>query len=335
MKVLILTEGGANIGFGHIGRCLALFEAFKEYKVTPELIVNIEPHLQDYIGYIKYFGFNWMEEGPRLQDMLRATDVAIIDSYQAGLDCYRKITPLAKVPVYIDDNNRLAYPSGVLVNPNIYAESLYTRRDDITYLIGSNYTLLRREFWSVCEKEANKELNCIMVTFGGDDSRNMTPRVLNLLTQSFPKLHKKIIIGRSFTNIAQIEALKDQNTEFIYYPDASQMKSTMLEADIAIALGGQTLYELARVGVPSIAVAVADNQLNNIRELRKAGFIEYAGWWQEQGIEANIIRGVELLKDASIRRKRYAVGRNLVNGKGSHLVAEYLVNCVTGKRTGI
>ena len=39
MKVFIITEGGKNIGFGHITRCLSLYQALKE-KVELEFIVD-------------------------------------------------------------------------------------------------------------------------------------------------------------------------------------------------------------------------------------------------------------------------------------------------------
>jgi UDP-2,4-diacetamido-2,4,6-trideoxy-beta-L-altropyranose hydrolase len=44
------------------------------------------------------------------------------------------------------------------------------------------------------------------------------------------------------------------------------MKHAMLETDIAISNGRQTLYKLVRVGVPTIAIGVAENQLGNIKE---------------------------------------------------------------------
>ncbi len=39
MKVFIITEGGKNIGFGHINRCLSLYQAFEE-KIGLEFIVD-------------------------------------------------------------------------------------------------------------------------------------------------------------------------------------------------------------------------------------------------------------------------------------------------------
>ena len=38
MKALILTEGGSNLGFGHISRCLGLSEAMLKY--APGLKIN-------------------------------------------------------------------------------------------------------------------------------------------------------------------------------------------------------------------------------------------------------------------------------------------------------
>ncbi|MDQ7082427.1 MAG: glycosyltransferase [Aquificota bacterium] len=82
------------------------------------------------------------------------------------------------------------------------------------------------------------------------------------------------MIGKGFRNIDEIKASADPNTELIFYPSAEEMKNLMLDADIAISAGGQTLYELARVGVPTIAVAVAENQMWNVSEWQEAGFIE-------------------------------------------------------------
>ena len=36
MKLLILTEGGENIGFGHVSRCLSLCQAFEARGATPD-----------------------------------------------------------------------------------------------------------------------------------------------------------------------------------------------------------------------------------------------------------------------------------------------------------
>jgi len=52
------------------------------------------------------------------------------------------------------------------------------------------------------------------------------------------------------------------------------MKRVMAASDMAISAAGQTLYELARIGVPTIATAVVKNQLNNVQGWEKWGLSE-------------------------------------------------------------
>ena len=231
---------------------------------------------------------------------------------------YKTLSDLSRIPVYIDDTKRLDYPKGVVVNGTIYAEELnYPKKHDITYLLGSKYIPIRKEFWNIPDKAINESLQTIMITFGGDDARNMTPRIITMLNGNYPELNKKVIIGKAFTNTEQIQAFKDKTTEFIYYPDAEGMKKVMLESDIAISAAGQTLYELARLGVPTIAVAVADNQINNVRGWQKAGFIEYAGWWEDMLILENMKTSLEKLTNNNLRLDKYHIGKMFVDGKGA------------------
>jgi spore coat polysaccharide biosynthesis predicted glycosyltransferase SpsG len=84
-----------------------------------------------------------------------------------------------------------------------------------------------------------------MVTFGRDVAKNMTPNIMNLLNKEYAALKKNIIIGRAFDNIEEIKKEIDENTNLIYYPNAEKIKEVMLNSDIAISAGGQTLHELA------------------------------------------------------------------------------------------
>ena len=277
MNVFILTEGSKNIGFGHITRCLSIYQAFKEKGIIPKLIVNGDESVKDLLRGTKHIFLKWHVDQTNLSKLIISADIALIDSYIADHDIYQRIAETIKVPVYIDDNSRINYPGGIVFNGTIFAEDIirYPENDKITYLLGSKYTPLRREFWHVPAKKIRKRLKNIMITFGGDDYRNMTPAVLKLLAERYPMLIKRIIIGKGFQDIKEIELLKDDKTELIFYPESEVMKSTMIESDIAISAAGQTLYELAKVGTPTIAVAVVKNQLNNVKGWQEAGFIEY------------------------------------------------------------
>jgi len=90
----------------------------------------------------------------------------------------------------------------------------------------------------------------------------------------------------------------------------------MLNADVAISGGGQTLYELARAGVPTIAIGLSDNQLPNIKGWQKAGFISYVGWYRERGLLDRLKSEVDRLLPYETRKERSSRGRRIIDGKG-------------------
>ncbi len=327
MNAFILTEGGTNIGFGHVTRCSSLCQAFEEKKIEVGLIVNGDETIRDVLSDRDCLLLNWLEEGKKALDILQGADMAVIDSYMAGPGMYHKIAGTVKMPVYLDDNKRLDYPQGIIVNGSINAESLdYSRLEGSEYLLGVKYVPLRKAFWEVPEKEIRENVSTIMVTFGGEDTRNMTPEILRQLVKEYPGLYKQIVIGKGCRNADQIEAAADNNTMLHYNPDSEAMLNIALASDIAISAGGQTLYELARIGVPAIAIAVADNQMNNITGWREAGCIEYAGWWEDGMILDNLRRAFTLLGPAYRRNEMSRTGRALVDGRGAKRIVEYIVN---------
>lgn len=336
MKVLILTEGGTNIGFGHIARCLALCQAFEERGVIPRFLINGDASINDMLKGQDYRIFDWIREKEQLQQMLQGAEVVVIDSYLANPGFYREISKKTKISVYIDDNMRLKYPDGILINGNIYAEELnFPKKNGIIYLLGCRYTPLRKEFWDVPKKTINETVKEIMVTFGGNDAKGMTPIVLQLLIKNYPDLIKKVVLEKAFSNSIEIEKLRDSRTELIYGPNALAMRQLMLDADIAISSGGQTLYELAMLGIPSIAIAVAKNQLNNVKYWQKVGFVNYAGDWRNKG---NIIKGVckqlDKLNDCETRKKSSAIGSEFIDGQGCLRAVDFLLKLKWRKING-
>ena len=325
-KTLIITEGGKDIGLGHVTRCLSLSQAFEEAHISPAFIINGDRSASNILFGRAAERFNWLDDKKRLFDALKGADIAIIDSYLAGLNVYKEIAGRVKLPVYIDDNARLDYPKGVVVNSAINAASLYGDRIKDEYLLGSEYITLRKEFWDVPGKRINETLKSVLITFGGDDSRNMTPKVLKALTENERGLTKKVILGNGFRNTAEIKRMADEKTEFIYNPDTESMKRELLEADIAVSAGGQTLLELARVGTPAVIVAIAENQLNNVKGWEEKGFIDNAGWWEDSLVLKRVSSGVRKLKEKKTRLKRSATGRCLSDGKGSLRIRDTLLS---------
>jgi len=318
MKVVILTEGGENIGFGHITRCVALCEAFEEKGIKPLLVVNGDRSIPGLLRNRKKEIFNWLEEKNRLFSLLKNTDIAIIDSYLASAKFYKIISDMVKTAIYVDDYKRLNYPKGIVLNFSLNAGKIrYPKLKGVSYLLGTRYTVLRREFWNAPEKYIENKIKNIVITFGGSDRSGMTGKVLRILNKDYPELRKIVVVGQGFSSkhIGQIRKMKDKMTELAFYPSATKMKEAMIKSDVAISAGGQTLYELARMGVPTIAVCIANNQSGNIRGMKKRGFLKHISPGGN-GIAKSLTCGLTYLENRKRRKKMSESGRNIIDGEG-------------------
>lgn len=325
MKVFIVTEGGTGIGFGHATRCLSLYHAFEKKGIVPELLINGDVTGEDVSDFRKHRIFNWLAEKERLFEIIKGADAVVMDSYLGGLDIYIKVSQLAKKAIYIDDCKRLNYPKGIVVNGTVYAHGLnWPRRKDISYMLGSRYLPMRQEFWSVPKKKIRKKAARIMVTFGGYDYKFMSPKILRVLCENYKNMIKNVIVGRGFKNKDEIKKNKGCNTNLIYNPNATMMKNAMLDADIAISSGGQTLYELARLGVPTVGICMADNQEKNLESWQEKRFVSYAGWYNDDRILSKVLKSIDNILSYNERVKRSRAGRALVDGKGAERVINAL-----------
>ncbi|MCP5047956.1 MAG: hypothetical protein GY940_12340 [bacterium] len=194
------------------------------------------------------------------------------------------------------------------------------------YLLGPGYISLRKPFLNVPEPEIQTNISSVMVTFGGDDSKNITPRVLAFLERDYPELTRNVVLGSAFKNREAIEAFRYDKVHLFHAPGGAGMRMIMETSDIAISSGGQTLYELARMGVPTVAVTVADNQRDNVMGWEKTGFIESAGLWTDDDLMDNIKKKFRELLDFDCRVRAVEAGRKTVQGNGAKRIIEFIEN---------
>ncbi len=295
MNFIIFTEGGRNMGFGHITRCIGLYEGLKMKKFEGEILVNGDESVDFILKKINYKKINWLNT-PQILKRIRKNSIVIVDSYLAPISFYNEILKIKSIlPIFIDDYKRLVYPGGIVVNPTIYGDKLkYKVKKNIIYLLGKNYIILRKEFWKNYKKKLNKNgIKTVLLTFGGikwkDDFRN------NLLNYLSKYLNFTII---SFENFS-----------------VKKIINAMLKSDICISGGGQTTYELTRIGIPIIGVCFSESQILNLKFGEKYGYLKFAGWYNEKNICEKVLNLIKNLQDEELI-KMSKIGKKIIDGKG-------------------
>jgi len=308
-KVIILTEAGKQYGYGHLIRCLAIAQGFKDKGMLPVFYIRGDCKPAEILQGFEWHIFDWISAS---QDI--SGKIVIVDSYYADERLCRKIYGQAAGVLFIDDFNRIPYPGGFVLNSVLGADAIdYPCNESVTYLFGPEYHPLRKEFWEVPVKVINEVVKKVLITFGGTDITNETPHVLRSLQDKYPEFEKRVIIGEGFSNVDEIKDAADENTTLIMQPDAEKMKEEMLECDIAVSAAGQTIYEFARIGTPTFAKKVVDNQDYIIKN------------WKDKNFLLSLDT-ITMIPDYNSRNGICNIGRNLVDGKGVQRIVGMLTN---------
>lgn len=326
MNVFIFTEAGNGIGLGHLTRCLSVYEAFEEKNLIPQIIVKSDINLESILTDKNYSNLDWIKNLESILNIVSENDVVIIDSYLADIEIYQKISDKVKLFAFFDDYNRLKYPKGFLINGSIFANEIeYEKNENIEYILGLDYIPIRKEFCVNENKLIKKNIESILIIFGGNDIKNLTPIVLNKLCSEFPNITKNVIVNTSFNNLDQIKTISDSKTNIIFSPTVKELKKIIFESDTAISAAGQTLYELAVIGTPTIMVSVADNQENNVLGWLKTDIIDFAGYYNDVLLIKNIVELIYKLSSIGIRTIKSHKSKKIIKNTGSIMIVNKIL----------
>ena len=323
----ILCDGGQELGFGHITRCISIAQAFLKHGYKSEFIVNGDNSIASILAHESYSLSHWQEDKELLKK-LEKSSLILIDSMQISNSKLSEIEASNIPVIYLDDEKRHnILNKGFVVDWTVLSDKkwdLLQKKKEITYLLGSSYTPLREEFTKAQKTRINKEIQSILVTFGGADVRNLTPKVLKQLTKKFPDIQKNIIIGDGFDNKALIEEVQDDHTKLFNHVDATKMIELMQKSDLAIASGGQTLYELAYIGTPTIAILVVENAKDDTEGWASVGSLKNIGWYNEPHLLENLSTTIDSLQNENVRVKMQESAKEYIRCDG----AAHLVNSI-------
>lgn len=254
--------------------------------------------------------------------------ILIVDSYNVTGVHLRRMREAGLFVAAVDDFAVFPFPCQLVVNGGAKASELPYRSlsGDTRFLLGPTYALLGEEFWSIKSRKVRDNVRNILITLGGGDQQNVTPDLIALLDHLSGNFIMTIALGPFFKNSAQVELAASRCVKTVrLLKDPELLRDHMLESDLAISAGGQTLNELAATGTPAVAIQTAPNQKHNVEALASIGTIRFAGNTGDPQLISKVGKLVtELMRQPHLRMEISKAGMRLVDGHGALRVAKVI-----------
>jgi len=333
MNIVIRADASALIGTGHIMRCLALAQGWQDQGGKAIFVLaNKSPELEARLLSEKMIVLYLSVEAGCYEDAHQtlvftqqfAAQWVVVDGYHFGAEYQKAIKDFGTRLLFIDDYGHTNhYCADLVLNQNISAsQNIYINRETYTkLLLGTEYTLLRREFWQWrdWQRGINPIASKILVTLGGSDPDNATIKVIQALQQiTVNDLEVIVVVGGSNPHYEWLQAeVAASHLTISLQRNVNDMPELMDWADIAIAAGGSTNWELAFMGLPSIVITLADNQKAIADYLGKMGLAVSLGWHENISIIDLAEATCKLVSSDVLRKEMSELGQKLIDGLGS------------------
>lgn len=268
-KLLILTEAGDNIGFGHYMRCSAIQQEARKQGIDTEMCLFVNGNYELAINGRKC---NWLEDKSILKQYPESSTL-LIDSYIATENHYSFFKENFKNVAVIDDYNRITYNADILINPNPYFDKIDYSNQNVKSVGGKDFTIFREAFRKKPGAyNPGKNVKNLLVTIGGTDFREILPQIIEAGLQSgIPNI---TVVSPDLTS-----ANSEPRIRMVGQQTAEEMWTLYNWADVVIAGCGQTLHELALLGKPAIGICLdIDQKLNQEYYLEKYYLQEKINW---------------------------------------------------------
>jgi spore coat polysaccharide biosynthesis predicted glycosyltransferase SpsG len=281
--VEIVADGGPRVGYGHVGRCLAIAEF-----LGADAVFRIED--AEVARFVRDRGGVCVAESRApvvLLDRADATDAAAVRELQAA----------GRRVVLLDDLGSGRTVADLVVDPPTAASWPPAGPHR---LAGFEHVLLRREVW---ETEPAAQPHGVLLALGGSDPTQLTPRVAESLRGEYLRVN----LGPGYAGP------RPEHGELLAGPHA--FIEALAQARLLVAAYGHSLLEAAYLGVPALIIVTRSEHLEHATAFVQNGTARIVA------VEDVAVAVARLLADPQELAEMAARGRALVDGRGAQRVA--------------
>lgn len=305
MNIAIRADASDSMGSGHVMRCLTLAEACRHRGASVKFICR--NHLGNLVELIRQHGFGVAvlpapSQPPRAEehtwlgvslekdaaDTVRAlldlgglVDWLVVDQYGIDAQWERQMRPGASRIMVIDDLADRPHDCDLLLDQNFRRtqDDRYARLvpQQCRLALGTQYALLQGDYAIWRSRVAPRQtVRRVLVYFGGADAAGLTGKAVGAALSISDLAIDAVVSGRDL-HLAALRQLAESEPRLRLHTGLPTLAPLLAEADLAIGAFGATSWERLCLGLPTIAVSMAANQVDVANELSAADLAVWAG----------------------------------------------------------
>ena len=337
-------DASAQIGFGHLIRCLALAEVLRdEQSLGITFVTRPSEAASRLISQQRHR--HWiLDENLDAWDQLEAkvsqdkADVLVLDVRDGvrppRLESLQRKTGALLVDIDDPEDKRLVcdllfYPPVPQLDHMDWAGLKGTKH------AGWDWLLLRKQFHEAHQRRVavplvSQDRPVILVTMGGSDPAGLTLKASAALANVPGCFHVLFVLGGAFCHD---EAFEEQLSKVSYSYEilrsVDAMADLMLRVDLAVACFSVTAYELATVGVPSIFLSLTADHYESSLPFVLDGLALSLGVHDQVKGETLTAAISEILVDTPRRLLMSQAALTKTDGLGARRIAQTITNHLT------
>jgi len=267
-SIVFRVEGNAEIGLGHVYRCMTLTDRMIDHDITfvirrtSRIGINLLKS-----KFHKVVSFTAPKEEIKAIASC-APDIVINDILDTKVSYIKALKTLGCKVVNFEDQGAGRTQADVVIN------AMYKTVDaGPNELNGPEYACLRDEFYSTKAVRIREDVKNVLILFGGVDPSRLTEKTVKWMDRVNFDGQITVITGPGYRHASELGRLCAMRKHVRIIRDTKIISKYMSIADLAVTSAGRTVFELAYLGVPMIVMGQNKRELTHVVSSESKGIV--------------------------------------------------------------
>lgn len=279
-KISFRADAGAQTGYGHFIRTLALADMLKDdFDCTFYTLEPTQYQIGELANVCRFVALERETADRTFLESVSDEDIVVLDNYYFDTCFQRKIRDYGCKLVCVDDIHDKHFVADVVINHGLNDERLFDAEPYTKLCLGLGWALLRKPFLQARDKGIPRD-GSIVVSMGGADPYRLTDTIVLNLRALNLSCEIKVLLGDK----VYLSEENRQSVTVLNRLSAEEICSLFLRSSVGIMSASSVCIEALYCQLPLLVGHYVANQYEFYQQLKRQNLITDLGNLHQIGI---------------------------------------------------